>query len=52
MKRLFQLVFTTLVFGAMLMPQAAWARSGKNRHHAQHHKVRHVKRHHAHRASS
>jgi|HubBroStandDraft_6_1064221.scaffolds.fasta_scaffold00207_28 hypothetical protein len=52
MKRLFQLALGALVFGAMLLPQPAWAWGGKNRHHAQHHKVRHVKRHHAHRTGA
>jgi hypothetical protein len=40
------------VFGATLMPQAAWARAAKNKHHVQHHKVHHVKRHHAHRTGA
>jgi hypothetical protein len=40
------------VLASVLAPQAAWAREGKNKHHVQHHKVRHVKHHHAHRAGA
>jgi hypothetical protein len=47
MKHLFQLGLAILVLASL--PQAAWARSAKNKHHVQHHKVRHVKHHHAHR---
>jgi hypothetical protein len=49
MKRLFQLVLAILVLASMWLPQAAWARQAKVKHHVQHHKVRHVKRHKAHR---
>ncbi len=52
MQRLFRLVLGVLVFGATLVPQAAWARPAKNKHHVQHHKARHVKRHHAHRTGT
>ncbi len=48
MKRLLWIVLAVSVLASVLAPQAAWARA-KNRHYVQHHKVRHVKRHHAHR---
>lgn len=50
MKRLFQLVVAFLVLASVLAPQATWA--SRNKHYVQHHKVRHVKRHHAHRAGA
>lgn len=52
MKRLFQLALTILVLASVLLPQSAWAKPAKTKHHVQHHKVRHVKRHHAHRTGA
>jgi hypothetical protein len=49
MKRLLQLSLAVLVLASALFPFAAWARTAKNQHHVEHHKVRHVKRHKAHR---
>lgn len=51
MKRLFRIVLVVLGLGWALLPQAAWARP-KNNHPVHHHKVRHVKRHRAHRTGA
>ena len=49
MKRLFQLGSAILVLASALIPQSAWAKPARTKHHVQRHKVRHVNRHHAHR---
>ena len=50
MKRLFHLGLVVVLLGTSLVPQFAWAKPA--RHHAQHHRVRHVKRHHPHRTGA
>lgn len=52
MTRLFRLLLAMLVLFSLSFPQSVWARPSKNRHYVQHHRVRHVKHHHAHRTGA